>query len=292
MNTLRGVGAALVTPFCQDGSIDWQAFERLLEHTHHIGVDYWVIQGTTGESPTVSPEEKRKLLDIARQHPAKKPIVLGLGGNHTQAIVQQLQQLDPNGITAILSVCPYYNKPSQEGLYQHFVTIAEHSPLPIVLYNVPSRTGCHLQAQTTLRLAKHPNIIGIKEASADWMHILHLLAHRPADFLILSGDDMLTPALVALGGDGVISVMANAFADFNTMVHQAMAGSYTDLHMFLRRLMPLNELLYAEGNPVGIKCVLAHMGICAAYVRLPLAPASPSLSARIKEQLQANNYIA
>lgn len=286
MKALQGVGVALVTPMHADGSIAWAAYERLLDYTHQIGVDYWVVQGTTGESPTITAEEKKRLLDLAKAHPAQKPIVFGIGGNNTQAVVRQLKEIDLSGVSAILSVCPYYNKPSQEGLYRHFIEVAEHSPVPVILYNVPGRTGCNLQAATTLRLAQHPNIVAIKEASGDLMQIMQIAAERPEGFLLLSGDDLLTPAMVAIGAEGVISVMANAFASFNDMVHACLAGEKENVKQLLKQLIGINELLYKEGNPVGIKCVLKHMGICEEHVRLPLAPASAALSKAIEDALK------
>lgn len=286
MKALQGVGVALVTPMHADGSIDWAAYERLLDYTHQIGVDYWVVQGTTGESPTITAEEKKRLLEVAKQHPAQKPVVFGIGGNNTQAVVQQLKTVDLTGVSAILSVCPYYNKPSQEGLYRHFTEVAEHSPVPVILYNVPGRTGCNLQASTTLRLAQHPNIVAIKEASGDLMQIMQIAVERPEGFLLLSGDDLLTPSMVAIGAEGVISVMANAFAAFNEMVHASLAGEKDKVQKLLRQLIGINDLLYKEGNPVGIKCVLKHMGICEEHVRLPLAPASDGLSKAIEDTLK------
>lgn len=286
MKTLHGVGVALVTPMHADGSIDWNAYQRLLDHTHQIGVDYWVVQGTTGESPTITTEEKARLLQIAKEHPAQKPVVFGIGGNNTRAVIQQIKNTDLSGVSAILSVCPYYNKPSQEGLYRHFMEIAEQSPVPVILYNVPGRTGCNLQAATTLRLAQHPNIVAIKEASGDLVQIMQIAVERPKGFLLLSGDDLLTPAMIAVGAEGVISVMANAFALFNDMIHAALQGEREKVQHALRPLLGINDLLYKEGNPVGIKCVLKHMGICEEHVRLPLAAASEGLSKAIKEALQ------
>lgn len=287
MNKLHGTGVALVTPFSSTGAIDWAAWERLLDFNLAGGVEYLVINGTTGESPTVTAAEKAELLDVARRHVAGRvPLVYGIGGNDTATAVQQLRSFDASGVTAILSASPAYNKPSQAGIVAHYEHLAEASPLPLILYNVPGRTGSNMAADTTLRLAQHDNIIGIKEASGNVEQCLAILAKKPADFLFLSGDDMLTLPLIACGGQGIISVLANAFPQkFSDMARAALAGDFARASQLLYYFTGLNPLMYEEGNPVGVKAALALQGVCEPAVRLPLVPASESLTARIKSLL-------
>lgn len=287
MNKLHGTGVALVTPFTSTGAVDRTAWERLLDFTIGGGAEYLVINGTTGESPTTTPSEKADLLTIARQHVAGRvPLVYGIGGNDTVAVEHLLRSFDPTGITAILSASPAYNKPSQAGILAHYQRLGEASPLPLILYNVPGRTGSNLTADTVLRLAQHPNIIGIKEASGNVEQCLAILAGKPTDFLFLSGDDMLTVPLIACGSQGIISVLANAFPQkFSDMTRAALAGDFVRAQQLLFGLVPLNPLMYEEGNPVGVKAALALQGVCEPAVRLPLVPASESLTARIKALL-------
>ena len=287
MNKLHGTGVALVTPFTPAGAVDLPAWQRLLDFTIAGGVEYLVINGTTGESPTVTTAEKIDLLNVARQHVAGSvPLVYGIGGNDTAAVVRQLRATDLTGITAVLSASPAYNKPSQAGLVAHYQHLAEASPLPLLLYNVPGRTAANLTADTTLTLARHPNIIGIKEASGNLEQCLAILAARPADFLFLSGDDMLTLPLIACGAHGIISVLANALPrPFSDLARAALAGDLPRARQLLFGLVPLNPLLYEEGNPVGVKAALALQGICEPAVRLPLVPASAGLTARIRALL-------
>jgi len=287
MNKLHGTGVALVTPFTSTGAIDWAAWERLLDFNLAGGVEYLVINGTTGESPTVTTSEKAELLDVARRHVAGRvPLVYGIGGNDTATVTQQLRSFDASGIEAILSASPAYNKPSQAGIAAHYERLAEASPLPLILYNVPGRTGSNMAADTTLRLAQHENIIGIKEASGNLEQCLAILAKKPADFLFLSGDDMLTLPLIACGGQGIISVLGNAFPQkFSDMTRAALAGDFARASQLLYYFAGLNPLMYEEGNPVGVKAALALQGVCEPAVRLPLAPASEGLTARIKALL-------
>ena len=287
MNKLHGTGVALVTPFTPAGAVDLPAWQHLLDFTIAGGVEYLVINGTTGESPTVTTAEKIDLLNVARQHVAGRvPLVYGIGGNDTAAVARQLRETDLTGITAVLSASPAYNKPSQAGLVAHYQHLAEASPLPLLLYNVPGRTAANLTADTTLTLAGHPNIIGIKEASGNLEQCLAILAARPADFLFLSGDDMLTLPLIACGAHGIISVMANALPrPFSDLTRAALAGDLPRARQLLFGLVPLNPLLYEEGNPVGVKAALALQGICEPAVRLPLVPASAGLTARIRALL-------
>ena len=287
MNKLHGTGVALVTPFTPTGAVDTDAWRRLLDFTITGGVDYLVINGTTGESPTVTASEKVDLLHVAREHVASRvPLVYGIGGNDTAAVARQLRETDLVGITAVLSASPAYNKPSQAGLVAHYQHLADASPLPLLLYNVPGRTASNLTADTTLALARHPNIIGIKEASGNLEQCLAILAAMPADFLFLSGDDMLTLPLIACGAHGIISVMANGLPrPFSDMTRAALAGDLARARQLVFSLLPLNPLLYEEGNPVGVKAALALQGVCAPAVRLPLVPASAGLTARIKALL-------
>ncbi|MDN4164347.1 4-hydroxy-tetrahydrodipicolinate synthase [Cytophagales bacterium LB-30] len=284
MNLFRGTGVALVTPFHADGSIDWQGLKNLLTHTAQ-GCDYYVVQGTTGESVTTTAKEKKDLLNFVRiNNPKKLPIVYGLGGNNTADCLEKIKKTDWRGVDAILSVSPYYNKPSQEGIYQHYMAIADASPVPVILYNVPGRTGSNISAATTLRLAQHKNIIGIKEASGNMEQCMEIAAHKPADFLLISGDDLLSVPLIALGGVGTISVLANAYPmTFRQMVHKALEGDFAQASQALFQFLAINPLLYAEGNPVGIKEALALQKVCEAHVRLPLVAASSKLKEQIKE---------
>ncbi|MCU0438330.1 MAG: 4-hydroxy-tetrahydrodipicolinate synthase [Raineya sp.] len=282
----KGVGVALVTPFDANLNIDFSAYKRLLEHTAQIGVDYWVVQGTTGESPTTTSVEKAQLLAFAKENnPKKLPIVYGMGGNNTETIIQNIKNADLEGVTALLSVSPYYNKPSQRGIIAHYQKIADASPVPIVLYNVPGRTGSNITAETTLALAEHPNIIATKEASGNLIQCMEIAKNKPKDFMLISGDDMLTVPMISFGADGVISVMANAFQEFNDMSHLALEKNFEAASQKLFSLLALNDLMYVEGNPVGIKKVLEFQGVCSANVRLPLVEASDKLSEQIKKGL-------
>ena len=287
MNKLFGTGVALVTPFTTTGAVDYAAWQRLLDFTIAGGAEYLVINGTTGESPTTTADEKAELLRTAKAHVAGRvPLVYGIGGNDTTAVARQLREVDLAGITAILSASPAYNKPSQAGLLAHYRHLADAAPLPLLLYNVPGRTGSNVAAATVLQLAEHPNIIGIKEASGNLEQCLQILAKKPADFLFLSGDDMLTVPLVACGAAGIITVLGNAFPQrFSDMTRAALAGDYARAQRELWYFVGLNPLMYEEGNPVGVKAALALQGICEPAVRLPLVPASEGLTARIKELL-------
>jgi 4-hydroxy-tetrahydrodipicolinate synthase len=287
MNNLHGTGVALVTPFSPTHQVDYAGWHRLLDFTLAGGVEYLVINGTTGESPTTTAAEKAELLRIAKEHVAGRvPLVYGIGSNDTAAAEALLHSTDLAGITAILSASPAYNKPSQAGLVAHYQRLADAAPRPLLLYNVPGRTGSNMSADTTLRLAKHPNIIGIKEASGNLEQCLAILAHKPADFLFLSGDDMLTVPLIACGATGIITVLGNAFPQkFSDMTRAALAGDFARAQQLLFGFVALNPLMYEEGNPVGVKAALALQGVCDAAVRLPLVAASEGLTARIKALL-------
>ncbi|GAB4129372.1 MAG: 4-hydroxy-tetrahydrodipicolinate synthase [Raineya sp.] len=284
---IKGVGAALVTPFDANHQIDFVAFKRLLDHTASIGVDYWVVQGTTGESPTTTLQEKNKLLEFSKaNNPKNLPIVYGIGGNNTAQMLDIIKQTDFSGVCAVLSASPYYNKPSQAGIIAHYEKIADASPVPLILYNVPGRTASNISAQTTLHLAQHPNIVAIKEASANILQCMEIAHRKPKDFLLISGDDMLTLPMISFGAEGVISVMANAFAAFNDMTHLALEGKFAEASQKLFSLLALNDLMYVEGNPVGVKQTLALMGVCSAEVRLPLLRASEELKSKISALLE------
>ena len=278
----KGTGVALVTPFNPDLSIDFNGLKRLLEHTAK-GVDYYVVQGTTGESVTTSNEEKAQLLRfVKKNNPGNLPIVFGIGGNNTQNILETIKQTEFEGVSGLLSVSPYYNKPSQEGIVQHFNRIADASPVPVILYNVPGRTSSNLTSETTLRLAEHPNITGIKEASGDLNQCQIIARNKPSDFLLISGDDMLTLPILSIGGVGVISVLANAYPEiFRGICRNFEAGNLMESRLELFKLLEINPLMYVEGNPVGVKEVLKKMGVCGNEVRLPLVTASDTLRERI-----------
>lgn len=283
MKKLYGTGVALVTPFDSTGNIDYKALKKVLTHTAK-GVDYYVVMGTTGESVTVTSEEKKKLLQfVIDTNPKKLPIVFGIGGNNTQNVLDTIKATNFTGVDAILSVSPYYNKPSQEGIYQHFKAVADASPVPVILYNVPGRTSSNLTADTTLRLAQHKNIIGVKEASGNIEQCMRIARDMPKDFLLISGDDLLTVPLYSIGGKGVISVLANSFpVIFKKMKEYAFAGNYPKAQQEQAKLLDINGPMYEEGNPVGVKQVLQEMGICSNHVRLPLVPASEGLQKKIK----------
>ena len=288
-NQFKGVGVALVTPFTSDGSaVDFEALARVLDHT--AAVDYYVVLGTTGEPATMSADECRQVVRfVVERNAGRKPIVVGIGGNCTAEVVRKVKEFDLAGVDAVLSVVPYYNKPNQEGIYRHYKAVAEASPLPVLLYNVPGRTGVNMTAATTLRLARElgPKLIGVKEASGNLGQAAMILRDRPKGFLFISGDDNLTLPLVALGADGVISVSANAFArTFVPMVHEALAGNCASAAGLNLRLHEATDLLFEEGSPVGVKGALALQGICSSAVRLPLAEASEGLRARLAEQIK------
>lgn len=274
-NKLTGMGVALITPFKNDESIDFEALARLVEHQVKNGTDYLVVCGTTAETPTLTDDEKEEITRFVIDcNAGRLPVVLGVGGNNTKALVEKLQHYDFSGIDAILSVTPYYNKPSQEGLYQHYAAIANASPLPVILYNVPGRTGVNMLASTTLRLANEfCNICAIKEASGNFSQIDDIIKNKPEDFMVISGDDGITFPLITLGAVGVISVIGNAFPrEFSRMVRLALEGDYSSARSIHHRFTELIELLFVEGNPAGVKSMLAVMGMIENKLRLPLVP--------------------
>jgi 4-hydroxy-tetrahydrodipicolinate synthase len=274
-NKFTGMGVALITPFKTDETIDFDALARVVEHLIKNGTDYLVVCGTTAETPTLTDAEKDEVTRfVVNCNAGRLPIVLGMGGNNTKALVEKLSNYDLSGIDAILSVTPYYNKPSQEGLYQHYAAIANASPLPIILYNVPGRTGINMFASTTLRLANDfNNIIAIKEASGIFSQIDDIIKNKPEDFMVISGDDSITFPLITLGAVGVISVIGNAFPrEFSRMVRLALEGDYKNARTIHHRFTELIELLFVEGNPAGVKSMLALMGLIENKLRLPLVP--------------------
>ncbi|MDE7409916.1 MAG: 4-hydroxy-tetrahydrodipicolinate synthase [Muribaculaceae bacterium] len=281
---ILGMGVALVTPFSANKDIDFPALERVIDHVINNGADFLVALGTTGETPTLSAEEQRKVKEFIKEKTdGRLPLVIGVGGNNTAEVVRHLENEDFSGYSAILSVVPFYNKPTQEGIFRHFKAIAESSPLPVILYNVPGRTGVNMTADTTLRLAREiPGIIGIKEASGDIHQIQRLLREKPDDFTILSGDDGMTYPLMALGVQGVISVLGNAYPkEFAEMVHLCLEGNYieaVDVHFKFRDII---RLLFTDGNPAGVKCVMHDMGLIENELRLPLIPVGDSTASEI-----------
>jgi len=284
----RGLGVALVTPFRDNGQIDYAALERLIEHQITGGVDYVVSMGTTGESVTLTKAEKKELLAQTIGFVRNRVgVVLGVGGNNTAEVIEALQSFEMDGVDAILSVSPYYNKPTQEGIYQHYKAIAQVSLRPIILYNVPGRTGSNMTADTTLRLARDfANIIAIKEASANLDQMGRILKHKPADFMLISGDDALTLPIIAMGGVGVISVVGNALPqECSLLVKAALDGDLPTARKEHLRLIEVIDLLFAEGNPGGIKEVLKVLGICGDTMRLPLVNISDATATKLYKAL-------
>jgi 4-hydroxy-tetrahydrodipicolinate synthase len=283
----EGVGVALITPFHADGTIDYPALGRLIDFVSEGGSDYLVVQGTTGETSTTSAEEKKALLAFTIQHNRRQlPVVYGLGGNSTQAVLQNIKDTDLTGVAAILSVCPYYNKPSQAGIIAHFRAIADASPVPVLLYNVPGRTVTNMAVSTILTLAEHPNIIGIKDAGGSFEQYMEIAKRMPEGFIFLSGDDNLVTPMISIGCVGVISVIANAFpVEFGRMTHLALAGNFKEAAQIQYQFLDFDSLLYVESNPVGIKECLAIKGVCESHVRLPLVKASAALSAQLKQEM-------
>lgn len=286
MKKFHGTGVALVTPFDSNLEVDYEGLKNLLNLTS-TAVDYLVVQGTTGESTTTSSNEKLNILDFVLKNNEKQlPVVYGIGGNNTNGVIEVIKQTNLDGVDAILSVSPYYNKPTQDGIFQHYYKIADNSPVPLILYNVPGRTMSNITAETTIRLAQHPNIIGIKEASGDLEQCRQIMLTKPVDFMLISGDDLLTTSMMSIGAVGVISVLANAFpSTFNLLTQTALQGEFESSKKVTERLNSINPLMYSESNPVGIKEVLRQKKVCQNYVRLPLLPASQSLTLEIKAVL-------
>jgi 4-hydroxy-tetrahydrodipicolinate synthase len=287
---LRGTGVALVTPFTKSGDVDYPGLENLVNHCINGGVEYLVSLGTTGESVTLSAEEKLDVLNFTIEKAAKRvPIVAGFGGNNTNYIIRhEIEKFDFKGVDAILSVSPAYNKPTQEGIYQHYKAIASASPVPVLLYNVPGRTSSNMKAETTLRLAREvKNVIGIKEASGDFNQCMQIVKSRPENFLVISGDDNITLGLMAYGLDGVISVVGQAFPNtFSDMVRHCLQGDFVNARMLHYDLNDITDMLFAEGNPAGIKAALEILGICQKHVRLPLVDISAELYQKLNSAIE------
>ena len=285
---LKGMGIALVTPFKADGSVDYEALVKLVEYQVQNGTDYLVVLGTTAETPTLTETEKAEIKRlVVTQVRRRVPVVLGVGGNCTRAVVDTLRQADLQDVDAILSVVPYYNKPSQEGIFRHYEAIAEATTRPVILYNVPGRTGTNMTAETTLRLARtFRNIVAVKEASGNIKQMNDIIKNKPADFQVISGDDGITYPLIALGAVGVISVIGNAFPrEFSRMVRLALEGDYDNARVIHSRFMELFDLLFVDGNPAGVKSMLNMMGFIENRLRLPLVPTRLTTYGKIREIL-------
>ncbi len=287
---LKGVGVALVTPFNEQKEINFSEFEKVVNYVIDGGVDYVVVLGTTGESVTLNKQEKQDLIKACVETTNKRvPVIAGFGGNDTRSIIEDINHADLTGVDGILSVSPYYNKPTQEGIYEHYKAIANNTELPIILYNVPGRTASNIRASTTLQLANNfKNIIGIKEASNDWMQIFWLAREKPQDFLLISGNDDLIVPQISIGYDGVISVIANATPKlFSDMVHQALEGDFASTRQTVYKIDELITYLFEQGNPAGVKAAMKHLGVCDDHVRLPLMPINADLRNKIGAKLAA-----
>ncbi len=290
---LKGLGVALVTPFTDSGEVDYAALERLVDYVIEGGVDYLVVMGTTGETPTLTlPERVAVLRAVKARNAGRLPLVVGVGGNDTARVVELIDQTNLDGVDAILSVTPFYNRPSQRGLFEHYKYIAERSPRPIILYNVPSRTGVNMTAETTLRIAREcPNVVAIKEASGDIVQIKEIIASAPEGFLTISGDDSLALPIMQAGGVGVISVAANAFPRYfaDLIGEQARGGSRANDEKF-ERIRPTVKMLFAEGNPSGVKAALTVKGVVRNNLRLPLVPVSDELYESLRESIEREGF--
>lgn len=288
---LSGTGVAIVTPFNKDGSVDYESLQNLVEHIIVNKVDFIVALGTTSEAATLNEQEKTKVVEcVIKQTEKRVPIVIGIGGNNTAAVIQSIKDTDFENIAAILSVAPYYNKPNQRGMYEHFSAISKASPVPIILYNVPGRTSSNISAETVLRLAEECwNIVAVKEASGDLDQISRIILNKPDEFLVLSGDDALTLPMMALGADGVISVIANALpAAFSGMVRLMLKNKYTEARAIHYSLIKIIEQLFADGNPAGVKVALSILGVCKNHLRLPLVKANEEVTRKLEKLI--NDY--
>ena len=285
MDKIKGTGVALVTPFNEDKSVDYKGLENLLNHVIDGGIDYLVLMGTTGECVTLSKGEKVAVVDFCKKiNNSRVPVVLGIGGNNTMQVVEDIKSANLDGIDAILSVSPAYNKPSQEGIYQHYKMISGNCPLPIIVYNVPGRTASNISAETTVRLANDfENIVAVKEASGDMDQIMKIIKNKPSDFVVLSGDDGLTLPMIHMGAEGVISVIGQSHPkEYSDMVSFGLSGNQEIANQLHNKLYDFYVPLYAEGNPVGIKACLELLGICKSQVRLPLVEASDAIKNELK----------
>lgn len=289
MKRFKGAGVAIVTPFKNDSSIDFSALGRVINHVIKGGINYVVVLGTTGESVTLTKDEKQAVISYAREAvDGRVPVIIGIGGNNTQEVVNSIREADLTGIDAVLSVAPYYNKPTQRGLFQHFKAVSTWSPVPVIMYNVPGRTGCNISAETCLELAHGcENITGIKEASGDLTQIMKIIKGKPERFDVISGDDMLTIPVIAAGGIGVISVLANAFpAACAELAGHALKNNFKSAREIQFRYLNLIELLFTEGNPAGVKAMLSVLNVCLNNLRLPLVPVSRATMTRIQKSIE------
>ena len=286
---LRGTGVALVTPFKQDESIDFDGLKKLVRHQIDNGTNYLVIMGTTGESPCISASEKQAIIDCVKtENNGQLPLVLGLGGNNTYALMDAFKQQDFDGISAVLSVSPYYNKPNQKGIVSHYTMLADVSPRPIMLYNVPGRTGSNIGVEATLELAQHANILGTKEASGNFAQCMEIIQHKPKDFAVISGDDAFTLPFIAMGMQGVISVIANAYPkQFSQMIQHCLNNEFESAKPLHYQLLDAMNLIFADGSPGGIKVILNALGICETTVRKPLHQVSDSVREKLLKGLLA-----
>jgi 4-hydroxy-tetrahydrodipicolinate synthase len=294
MNKFHGTGVAMITPFKSDGSVDHTALKTVIDHIINGGAEYIVSLGTTGEAATLSSDEKKTVWDTTvAQVNGRVNLVAGIGGNNTSEVLNDLKKFDSTGFDAVLSVCPYYNKPTQEGIYQHYNAIADHSPLPVILYNVPGRTGVNMTAETTLRLAHdHKNIIAMKEASGNFEQFNKIIKDKPEDFLFISGDDPITLPLIAMGAAGVISVIGNALPGiFSTMVRMCLDGKFIEAQPLHHSLTEFTSLCFVEGNPGGVKSAMKLLGICNDTMRLPLVNVSNGIETQIKTKLEQLNLL-
>ncbi len=287
-SALQGTGVAIITPFKSSMEVDYEALGKLINFIIENGIEYIVSLGTTGETPTLDTEERFEIINYTYEKvQGRVPVVVGVGGNNTKEVMENLQSYPLEKATAVLSASPYYNKPSQEGIYQHYKNLADASPKPVILYNVPGRTGSNISAETTLRLAEVENIAGIKEASGNMVQCMHILRDRPDNFLVVSGDDHLTLPLIACGMDGVISVAANCFPkDFSEMVRLSLKNDFDAARPLHYKCLEGNDLLFAENNPAGAKAFLSEMGIIENVLRLPLLPLSSNIHQKVKAYLK------
>jgi len=288
MSRFFGTGVAMVTPFLEDKSVDFDALEKTIEHLINGKVDYIVVMGTTAESATLTKEEKQKIFEFTAQKVNKRiPLVAGIGGNDTAEVVEAISKFDIEGYDAVLSVVPYYNKPNQEGIYQHYKAVAEASKLPIILYNVPGRTGVTMSAATTLRLAKEKNIIAVKEASGNFDIFNDIAANKPEGFLLISGDDPVTLPMMAIGAAGIISVIGNAVPlQLSTMVRHCLKGDFKSAHSAHFSLLEFTKLCFVEGNPAGVKAGMKVLNICDDYLRLPLVKVTDHTRSKIEVEIK------